>query len=237
MKIGILLCDNVREHLQPAHGNYPEMFQEMFLAEDSSCEFKLYRALDGDLPHSTNECDVWLITGSRCSVYEDLPWIPPLKAFVQKLYQDQCKLVGICFGHQLMAEALGGKVTLSEKGWGVCMSFNKVSTHKHWMQPDREDFNLLVSHQDQVTTLPGNAQVLAGSDFCPYYMIQYGDHFLSIQGHPEFSPDYAKTLMLFRQDRIPAKRIEEGLESLSCAPDKALATQWLLRFFSDQEPS
>ncbi|MTI12719.1 glutamine amidotransferase-related protein [Sansalvadorimonas verongulae] len=232
MKIGILQCDDVQKQLQPKHGNYPEMFQELFLAEDALCEFQFYRVLDGIFPQTTHECDAWLITGSRYSAYDALPWIPALKKFVQRLYQEKRKLIGICFGHQVMAEALGGKVTLSEKGWGVCMSFNKVCTHKHWMEPAREDFNLLVSHQDQVTTLPADAQILAGSDFCPNYMIQYGDHFLSIQGHPEFSPTYAKELMLTRQDRIPADRIGEGLESLSYAPDKTLAAQWLLRFMS-----
>ncbi|WP_281648002.1 GMP synthase [Parendozoicomonas sp. Alg238-R29] len=230
MKIGILQCDDVQEQLQPEHANYPEMFQELFLKEDPSCSFATYRVLDGVLPQSTEECDVWLITGSRYSAYDQLEWIPALLNFVRLLNREKRKLVGICFGHQIIAEALGGKVTLSEKGWGVGMSFNPVVKQKSWMQPSSNHLNLLVSHQDQITTLPENAEILAASDFCPHYMVQYGDHFLSIQGHPEFTSNYSKDLMLSRQGRIPDESIKKGLESLSSSPDLQLSSQWLLNF-------
>ena len=139
-----------------------------------------------------------------------------------------------------MAEALGGKVTRSEKGWGVGLSFNEVSHHKPWMMPAREEIHLLVSHQDQVTALPTtyetNAQVLASSSFCPYYMVQYGEHFLSIQGHPEFSPAYSKALMASRQGIIPEDRIEAGTKSLSTKADRELSTKWLINFMEGREP-
>ena len=239
MKIGILQCDDVRDELLAEHQNYPEMFQELFLAEDASLTFETYRVLDGAFPESTQACDVWLITGSRYGVYDDLPWIPKLIAFVQKLFKEKRKLVGICFGHQLMAEALGGQVTRSDKGWGVGLSFNEVSHHKPWMQPTREKLNLLVSHQDQVVDLPNasevSTEVLASSDFCPYYMVQYGEHFLSIQGHPEFSPAYSKALMLSRRGSIPEERIEAGINSLSIKPDRELSTRWLINFLEHRE--
>ncbi|MCL6269153.1 GMP synthase [Sansalvadorimonas sp. 2012CJ34-2] len=230
MKIGILQCDDVQEQFLAEHKNYPEMFMNLFLKEDPTCTFSVYKVHEGELPASTKECPAWIITGSRYSVYENLPWLPPFFKFVRQLYKNNCKLVGICFGHQVIAQALGGSVSRSEKGWGVGMSFNQVTHCKPWMQPSSKSLNLIVSHQDQIMTLPDSARILASSDFCPYYMVSYDDHFLSIQGHPEFSHSYIKDLMLSRKGRIPEERIAEGLNSLHTESDAQLSIRWILKF-------
>ena len=116
VKIGILQCDDVMPALEQEHGNYPAMFVALFSSANPACRFEIWRVIDGEIPEITSLCDGWLITGSRHSVYDDLPWLVPLKQFIQTLYADKRKLVGICFGHQLMADVLGGQVTLSEKG-------------------------------------------------------------------------------------------------------------------------
>lgn len=230
MKIGILQADDVNPVLQPEHGNYPQMFEKALRAVLPDCELPVYRVLDGELPATTTECDAWLITGSKFGVNDGLHWIEALSDFVRTLWAEQRPLVGICFGHQLMARALGGTVVKSDKGWGVGLSFNQVIERKPWMQPWQEGLDLLVSHQDQVVVLPEEAQVLASSDFCPYYLIQYGECFLSVQGHPEFCVDYCRALMEMRRDILPAARLRAGRASLNAEADSQLMMQWIASF-------
>lgn len=230
MKIGILQADDVNPVLQPEHGNYPQMFEKALRAVLPDCELPVYRVLDGELPATTAECDAWLITGSKFGVNDGLHWIEALSDFVRTLWAEQRPLVGICFGHQLMARALGGTVVKSDKGWGVGLSFNQVIERKPWMQPWQEELDLLVSHQDQVVVLPEEAQVLASSDFCPYYLIQYGECFLSVQGHPEFCVDYCRALMEMRRDILPAPRLRAGRASLNAEADSQLMMQWIASF-------
>lgn len=230
MKIGILQADDVNPVLQPEHGNYPQMFEKALRAVLPDCELPVYRVLDGELPATTTECDAWLITGSKFGVNDGLHWIEALSDFVRTLWAEQRPLVGSCFGHQLMARALGGTVVKSDKGWGVGLSFNQVIERKPWMQPWQEELDLLVSHQDQVVVLPEEAQVLASSDFCPYYLIQYGECFLSVQGHPEFCVDYCRALMEMRRDTLPAARLRAGRASLNAEADSQLMMQWIASF-------
>lgn len=230
MRIGILQCDDVMSSLQPLYGNYPQMFAEQLRAQLPACELPVYRVLDGELPDSHDECDAWLITGSRFGVNDGLPWIDALCGFVRTLWEHQRPLIGICFGHQLMARALGGTVRQSERGWGVGLSFNQVIERKDWMQPFQAHLDLLVSHQDQVVILPPQAQVLASSEFCPYYLIQYGECFLSVQGHPEFCKDYCRDLMNLREGVLPPARLRAGRASLSADADSDLMMAWIVRF-------
>lgn len=236
MKIGILQCDDVKRSLQAAYGNYPQMFSELLRELLPDCELPVYRVLDGQLPDDANACDAWLITGSKFGVNDDLPWIEALCEFVRTLWEQKVPLIGVCFGHQLMARALGGTVRQSEKGWGVGLSFNQVIERKSWMQPFQEHLDLLVSHQDQVVILPPQAEVLASSEFCPYYLIQYGDCFLSVQGHPEFCKDYCRDLMTLRELTLPPARLRAGMASLSAEADSALMMRWIVSFLQQALP-
>ena len=236
MKIGILQCDDVKDSLQAAYGNYPQMFSELLLELLPDCELPIYRVLDGQLPESPRACDAWLITGSKFGVNDGLPWIEALSEFVRTLWEQKIPLIGVCFGHQLMAHALGGVVRQSEKGWGVGLSFNQVIERKPWMEPFQTQLDLLVSHQDQVVILPPQAEVLASSEFCPYYLIQYGDCFLSVQGHPEFCKDYCRDLMQMRGLALPPARLRAGLASLSAEADSALMMRWIVRFMQQALP-
>ncbi|WP_394210259.1 GMP synthase [Enterovibrio calviensis] len=230
MQVGILLCDDVKAELQPVHNNYPDMFAAILLRADPSLSLQFYRVIDGNYPKNIDDCDGYIISGSRYSVYDDLPWIKTFEAFVRTLFTQGKPTVGICFGHQMMARALGGEVARSERGWGVGIATSQLNTKQDWIDSDGNDFSLVVSHQDQVVTLPDKGKNLAGSEFCPIGMFTVDNHFLAIQGHPEFSRAYSFDLMEARRDRIPEAVIDNGQASLTQTSDSDNVTRWLLNF-------
>lgn len=230
MELGLLQCDDVAPELRGTHGNYPEMFERLFQSVDPSVTFRIWRCLDGEIPDDIEAVDAWLTTGSKFGVNDGLAWVDELCGFVRRLWDAGKPLVGICFGHQLIAKALGGEVFKSELGWGVGMSFNRVDTPTEWMEPRQPGIDLLVSHQDQVGKLPPLAKVLAGSDFCPVYLMQVGEHFLGVQGHPEFTKEYSRELMALRRELVGEARVLEGTASLEAPVDDQLMVRWILNF-------
>ncbi len=230
MKIGILQCDYVRKELQPAFADYPAMIAALFAKATADCQFKTYQVQSFEYPKNLDECDAYITTGSRHGVNDDLAWINRLEAFICELNQAEKTFIGICFGHQLMAKALGGTVSQSDKGWGIGVTFNQVISSKPWMDPCQQGVDLIASHQDQVISLPDEVEVLASSHFCPNYMLQYGDHFMSVQGHPEFTKNYSAAIMDIRRAQIPSNRIREGETSLKANIDDRVMAQWIINF-------
>lgn len=232
MKIGILQCDHVLEQFQPTFGDYPEMIATLFAKVSTACRFEVYQVQNLEYPQDINECDAYITTGSRHGVNDDYEWIKRLEAFVCELDQAKKPFVGVCFGHQLIAKALGGTVEKSDKGWGIGVSFNQVVGTKSWMKPYQDNLNLIASHQDQVIRLSKSIKVdvLVSSSFCPYYMLSYGEHIISVQGHPEFSKKYSAALMDFRRKIIPSERIQEGEISLQSEVDDQLMARWIVNF-------
>jgi GMP synthase-like glutamine amidotransferase len=124
MKIGILNADAVRPEFVAEFGEYPDMFARLLMAVDPDVEFVTYEVMSGEYPTDIDEVDAYLITGSKLSVYDDVAWINALKDFVRTLHGAKKKLIGICFGHQLVAEALGGKTRQANQGW--CVGVHKA---------------------------------------------------------------------------------------------------------------
>jgi GMP synthase-like glutamine amidotransferase len=230
MKIGILKTDSVRAELVDEFGEYPDMFQQLLRAADPELEFVVYDVESGEFPQDLDVADGWLITGSKSSVYEDKPWIHQLEQLVQRLHRERRKLVGICFGHQLVARALGGVAEKSSKGWGVGVHTATFSTRPDWFDDAAAEFRLLVSHQDQVTQLPPGAQVLAGSEFCENAVCQIGEHILTFQGHPEFVAEYSNNLLNIRREVIGEDNYRAGMASLSQPLDRSRVACWILNF-------
>lgn len=233
MKIGILKTDAVREEWVAQYGEYPDMFAKLLSDEDPSLEFVTYDVRLGEYPAQIDEVDAYLITGSRHSVYDELPWIPPLLEFIRTLNQAEKKLVGICFGHQAVAQALGGATRKADAGWGVGLHRHRFSSRPTWMDDGDPEFAILVSHQDQVLENPPGAQVLAGSDFCPNAVCQIGEHILTMQGHPEFLNAYSREIIEYRREMIGEEVYASGLSSLAELPETSRMAQWILRFLRE----
>ena len=226
MKVGLLECDHVAEKYRSISGTYPQMFAELL----PDVEFVNFDVINGHFPNTVDECQAYICTGSKYSVYQEIDWIENLKGFVAELYQHQKRFVGVCFGHQLLAEALGGKVLKNGYGWNVGIHPFEILSQEQWMTPFKQQIQLLMMCQDQVVSLPKNAKLLAKADDCSVGIFKVGESMLGIQAHPEFSKQYEKFLMLDRIDRIGPEKVKKAIQSLENAPDKDLIASWILNF-------
>ncbi len=230
IRLAILKTDYVRTEWVPEFGEYPDMFEAVFRKCDPSIIFQTFDTQLNEYPADLDAFDAYLITGSKSSVYDKEPWIERLMEFVRKLHELRKKLIGICFGHQLVAEALGGTVQKSPKGWGVGVHTHTFSEIPEWHDSQSRHFNILVSHQDQVVRNADGVKVLAGSEFCENAVCQLDDHILTFQGHPEFVPGYSRKIIGFRKERIGEKISDAGLASLSIPSDSLRVAKWITNF-------
>ncbi|WP_375458017.1 type 1 glutamine amidotransferase [uncultured Enterovirga sp.] len=227
MKIGILEAGVPPADLASRFGRYDAMTADLLGA---GFDTVTYRVRDGELPPSPEACAGYVVTGSAAGVYDDLPWIAPLRAFLREA-KGRAKLVGICFGHQIMAEAFGGRVVKSDKGWGLGLQRYDIREQPSWADPV-PSFAIPASHQDQVVAPPPATRILAGSAFAPFSALIYDDQpAISFQGHPEFTPAYAKALLAL----CHAERLEPGAfgavtTSLDGPNDCARIGSWIGRF-------
>lgn len=202
MKIGILETGEVHPDLSARHGDYPAMFARLLGAADPGLDFATVRVVAGEMPDDPHQADAWLVTGSRHGVYDDLPWIGPLKDFLRASVTAGVPVVGICFGHQALAEALGGRAAKSARGWGLGAQDYEVTARPGWMAALPDRFAVHALHQDQVEDMPPGATVLARSEHCPYAALAYGDPeaptAISLQPHPEFDAAFLDALIELR---------------------------------------
>ena len=230
MRIGILKTDEVHADLVGDFGEYPDMFMALLSPVDPDLEFVVYDVEKGEYPADIDEVDAYLMTGSKSSVYEDKEWIHRLSDFVRELHEHRKKLVGICFGHQMVAQALGGRTEKSDKGWGVGAHDALFHRLPEWHDGEDPEFVLLVSHQDQVVETAPGTEVLAGSDFCENAVCQIGDHILTLQGHPEFVKAYSDSILELRRERIGEERYRAGKASLSRDLHRERVAEWIVKF-------
>ncbi len=235
LNIGLLLCDDVPEDGRDRFGDYTGMFSRAINAVDEHIELSPYDAYKQMLPNQIDAHDGYLISGSGASVFEDKQWIKSLMAFVSQCHTSRIKTVGICFGHQLIAHALGGETVRSEKGWGFGIHSARLNTNPNWLGADSDLYNLVVIHQDQVTSLPEGFSTIASNDFCPNSMITDSEVMLGIQGHPEFGKDYCAYRAEFRRKTIGEDKYRETIELLeNNETDSHQVFGWVSRFFRHQ---
>ncbi len=236
LRIGILQCDHVADDLVDIHGDYQDMFTDLVHSHDDSIEVCVYDLTANLFPVDLNACDGYIITGSQFSAYDDKPWINKAKQLVSDLHQKQIPTIGICFGHQLVAESLGGKVEkAADKGWGVGVQNWSLKATEEWMGNNTpENFSMRASHQDQVVQMPADSKLIAGSDFCPIAGFQTGA-MLTFQGHPEFSRHYAEALINKRVGRIGKDTVDTAKTSLAKDVDSETVGAWMVDFIKQNK--
>jgi GMP synthase-like glutamine amidotransferase len=228
LKLGILKTGRPPRPAIPQFGTYPDMFIRL-LGEDAY-DYRVFEVDGGELPATPETCDAYLITGSAAGVYETDPWIGELLAFLRAA-RGRAKLVGVCFGHQAMAQAFGGQVVKSDRGWGIGEAEYRIERREPWMDgPDT--FRLPVSHQDQVVELPPGAEVMAGNAFTPMGALVWRDQpAISMQPHPEFEPAYAIALIEARRGKTYADdEADRAIASYGRPDDRARVGGWIRRF-------
>jgi GMP synthase (glutamine-hydrolysing) len=204
MKVGILQAGHAPAEMIAETGNYAQMFTQFLSGRDYS--FAAYSVVDMEFPKSAHSADCWVITGSRHGVYENLPFIEPLKALVRDIYNLKIPLVGVCFGHQVIAQALGGQVEKYSGGWSVGATDYDF---------EGQTVSLNAWHQDQVVALPADARVLGSSPFCKYAFLGYGENVFTVQAHPEFDSRFINGLIDTRgRGLVPDDLLERASSKL-----------------------
>ena len=234
MHIAILEAGRTNPDMPAKFHDYPDMFETLFADQPNSADFRfsIVPVIDDVFPQSVDDYDGYLITGSAYGVYDDAPFIPRLMVFIQKIFAAGKPLVGICFGHQIVAHALGGHAAKFENGWGIgTMPINVVGAAA-WIPSDIGQLDLIHVHQDQVMILPPGAVRLAQSDFCKNAAFAIGKQVFSIQGHPEFTPTYTNALIDIREDKIGKDRAAKARISLQKPHDGWRVGGWILDFFA-----
>lgn len=187
MRIGILKCGQAPEVMRGASGDYDDMFERLLAGRGFT--FDSYHVEAMEFPADIRAADGWLITGSKHGVYEDHAFIPPLEDFIRRAMAAGVPMVGVCFGHQIIAQALGGEVIKHPSGWAV-------GAQDYVFGPDRVTLNAW--HQDQVIRAPQGAERAATSPFCEHAALVYGDRAFTVQAHPEFDDAFVEGLIEHR---------------------------------------
>lgn len=224
MKIGILQTGHAPEELLPKLGDYSDIFQRML--DGHGFTFETFNVVDMDFPDGTEAADGWLITGSKHGAYEDHPWIAPLEDLIREIHARKAPMIGVCFGHQIIAQALGGKVVKYPKGWSVGRTSYRL---------EGKDIALNAWHQDQVVERPAEARVLGVNAFCENAVLAYGDHIWTVQPHPEFGSEFIEGLINTRgKGVVPDHQLQEAAANLNQPTHNADIAAFMAAFFQKE---
>ncbi len=234
MKLCILENDFLDPAVEPTYIGYGAMFERLLRQAGAEGTFDIFNTVKGDYPATFDPYDAVLLTGSKADAFSQEPWVLTLKEKVQALLKSKKKLIGVCFGHQLIALCLGAKVGRAPQGWGAGrMQYQWLASDLPQAQ-GLQEVAMLASHQDQVHELPGGARLLATSDFCPVAAFAVDDHVFCVQPHPEFVEDYSAFLLDKRRAVFGEDKYQAFVQTLDKGHDGLAVARMMVAFINGQ---
>lgn len=232
LKICILEADDLHPQLQPDYHSFGSMFIRLLGSQHRPVEFAVYNVVRGSYPCESERFDAFLVTGSKADSFGMDAWIVQLRKYLLVRYRAGDVLLGVCFGHQILALVLGGLTERAAQGWGVGVHSYRMLVPSLASRDCPSSLRMLISHRDQVTRLPEGAQLLASSDFCPNAAYMLDERVLCFQGHPEFTADFSRSLLQLRQGIYTPEFYASGLGSLQQEHDGHIVGGWMLDFIA-----
>lgn len=223
MRLAILMTNTDESAFAQAHPKDGQKFSELLWRARPEWVFEVFPVKDNVFPTAL-DFDGLLITGSPASVHDDAPWIVRLEALVRNAAERKLPMFGACFGHQVIARALGGEVIYNPDGWVL----GKVETV---FEPDGNPVELYAAHKEQVSRLPDNARITARSAGCEIAGFAIEDHILTTQYHPEMTARFMVSLLDAFSDDIGHKITEEAAQTLGQSTDIDALAEWIARFY------
>lgn len=229
-RIGILMTATETPAFAAEFPDDGEAFQNLLLPLRPDWRFEIVYVKDNVFPERAGDFDGYVITGSPGTVTDDKPWIKRLLAFICEAEAGKIPMAGVCFGHQAIALALGGKVERAAQGWGFGVAETRHARAAPWMTPENEVIHLYTAHRDQVTALPEGAELLGGSAHCPIGSFRIGDHIFTTEHHPEMTVAFMRRLTAYLSAHLDQDIIAQARKDIETPQDSPLMARWIVQF-------
>lgn len=231
-RLGLLICDEHDPAFVERAGTYDQDFKNMLESvAPGEWEYQVWHCPHHELPVSADDCDAWIVSGSKAAAYDKDTWIESLKQFIRQLDQAEAKVLGVCFGHQLIHSALGGQVEKYFDGWGLG-PYPVTMTDTLGSLKAGDNVRVLAMHQDQVLNVADGFETIASSDFCTNAITRKGSHALTIQAHPEFTDDLFTSICPRIREKAGDQRIDAALAEIGKTDDRMVVRQQIADFLS-----
>lgn len=228
---GLLLNDEIQDSLYRNYGGYQKFFSDLLVVNEETVSISVYDVMKGQLPEDPFEQQGWIVGGSRSSITTLEPWMFNLFDFLRELDTNKVPTVGICFGHQALAHALGGEVKRRDV-WGLGAQPTNIHSVEPWMIPQVSSPLISFCHEDEVTKLPEGGKLIGGNESCEIAMFSKGDHIFSMQPHPEFSNEFTRDLYCEWSHLFENSSLKDANDSLESPSDRHIIASWIREFFS-----